>query len=110
MQELATAAQHAINVVAVVFNNASFGNVRRDQRRFYAGRVVGADLVNPDFMKLADAFGVAGYRAAGPEALRDVLEQALAAAAPGLIEVPVGTGSEASPWPFLMPDTPYGAR
>ncbi len=109
MQDLATAVQYGINLVSIVFNNQSFGNVRRDQLRFFDGRLTGSELVNPDFVKLAESFGVAGYRAQSPEALKPVLERALSADAPALIEVPVERGTEASPWPFLMPGTPYGA-
>lgn len=103
VQELATAAQHGINVVAVVFNNNAFGNVRRDQNSVYGGRVIGADLVNPDFVALARSFGVRAAKADTPEGLRLAIENALAAEAPALIEVPVATGSETSPWSFLHP-------
>ncbi len=58
VQELATAVQYGIGVVTLVFNNNAYGNVRRDQRERFAGRVLGSDLHNPDFLKLADAFGV----------------------------------------------------
>ncbi|MGO4831005.1 thiamine pyrophosphate-dependent enzyme, partial [Rhizobiaceae sp. 2RAB30] len=97
------AVQHGINVVAVVFNNNAFGNVRRDQDSVYGGRVIGADLVNPDFVALARSFGVRAVKADTPEGLRLAIESALAAEAPALIEVPVATGSETSPWPFLHP-------
>src|SRR5207248_2180249 len=58
VQELATAAQFNIGVIVLVFNNNSYGNVRRDQRERFDGRVVASDLVNPDFVKLAESFGV----------------------------------------------------
>jgi acetolactate synthase-1/2/3 large subunit len=103
MPELATAVQYGINLVTVVFNNASYGNVRRDQVEGFEGRVIGSDLVNPDFVKLAESFGVAGWQARSPAELRRALEQALSADAPVLIEVPVERGSEASPWEFLTP-------
>lgn len=103
VQELATAVQHGINVVAVVFNNNAFGNVRRDQNATYGGRLIGADLVNPDFVALARSFGVRAERSDTPESLRQAIESALAADAPALIEVPVPTGSETSPWSFLHP-------
>ena len=103
VQELATAVQYGLNVVTIVFNNNAFGNVRRDQIQGFQGRVLGSDLVNPDFVKLAESFGVAGYRATTPDALRRTLEAALAADAPALIEVPIATGSESSPWRFLTP-------
>ncbi|SDR25670.1 acetolactate synthase, large subunit [Rhizobiales bacterium GAS113] len=102
VQELATAAQHDIGLVTVLFNNDSFGNVRRDQDTRFGGRVIGADLVNPDFMKLADSFGVAGYRVHSPAELKPVLARAIAAGKPCLIEAVVKKGSEVSPWEFLM--------
>ena len=61
VQELATAVQFNIGVVTLVFNNNSYGNVRRDQRERFEGRVVASDLVNPDFVKLAESFGVARF-------------------------------------------------
>ena len=54
VQELATAVQFNIGVVTLVFNNNAYGNVRRDQRERFDGRVVASDLVNPDFVKLAE--------------------------------------------------------
>ncbi len=101
--ELASAVQYGLNVVTVVFNNQAFGNVRRDQIQGFDGRVIGSDLVNPDFVKLAESFGVAAYRAHTPEELKRTLASAFAADAPVLIEVPIKTGSEASPWAFLTP-------
>ncbi|MDE2305874.1 MAG: hypothetical protein KGL34_09960 [Gammaproteobacteria bacterium] len=103
VQELATAVQHRINVVGVVFNNGSFGNVQRDQEQGFDGRVIGSELANPDFPRLAESFGMTGLRARSPEELRRALEKAFAADAPALIEVPVELGAEGSPWPFLMP-------
>ena len=101
--ELATAVQYGLNVVTVVFNNNAFGNVRRDQIQGFDGRVIGSDLVNPDFVRFAESFGVEAHRVASPDALKPVLERALAADAPVLIEVPVERGAEASPWRFLTP-------
>ena len=103
IQELATAVQYRLNVVTVLFNNNSFGNVLRDQQQQFDGRTLGAELMNPDFVKLAESFGVAGYRVTTPAALRSVLERALAADQPALIEVPIERGTEVSPWGFLMP-------
>jgi acetolactate synthase I/II/III large subunit len=103
VQELATAVQHNLGVVSVVFNNNAFGNVMRDQEQRFGGRVIGSDLRNPDFVKLAESFGVAGYRVNRPAQLRQVLEKAFAADAPALIEVQVNRADEVSPWEFLMP-------
>lgn len=103
VQELATAVQHGIHVVSVVFNNGAFGNVMRDQEERFHGHVIGAQLRNPDFVKLADSFGMAGFRVNTPEGLRHTLEKAFAADAPALIEVSLDRTQEVSPWEFLMP-------
>ena len=89
-QELATAVQHGINAVVIVFNDNAYGNVLRDQVNRFEGRTIGAALHNPDFLKLAEAYGVRGTRAEGPEELETSLREALAQNAPALIEVPVG--------------------
>jgi len=106
VQEMATAVHHRINVVSIVFNNNAFGNVRRDQQTNYQGRYIGAALSNPDFVRLGESFGLASFRATTPDQLRVVLAQALELDAPCLIEVPVETGSESSPWPFIHPARP----
>ncbi len=103
VQELATAVQYGLNVVTVVFNNSAYGNVRRDQIEGFQGRVIGSDLVNPDFVALAEAFGVTGWRATSPDELKRMLAGAFELDAPVLIEVPVPRGSETSPWEFLAP-------
>ncbi|MGE5985367.1 thiamine pyrophosphate-dependent enzyme [Klebsiella michiganensis] len=102
-QELATAVQYNINLVTVVFNNQSYGNVYRDQQQSFAGRFIGSELVNPDFVKFAEAFGVQGIRVTTPQMLRQALEQAFAADKPVLIEVAVARGSDSNPWKFLHP-------
>eukprot|EP01035_Chromulina_nebulosa_P067810 gene67810-92906_t len=70
VQELATAVQFNIGVVTLVFNNNAYGNVRRDQLTVFDGRVTAADLVNPDFVKLAESFGVAAARVTSPDHFR----------------------------------------
>src|SRR5262245_8842597 len=95
-QELATAVAHKINAVVIVFNDNAFGNVMRDQRDRFQGRVYGAELHNPDFMKLADAYGARGARAYNAEELEAKLKEALGSNAPTLIEVPCGP----MPYPY----------
>ena len=109
LPDLATAVQYGLDLVTVVFNNDAYGNVVRDQERFYGGRVIASELVNPDFVALAESFGASGYRARTPDELRRALEQALGAGSPAVIEVPVDRRDEVSPWKFLMPGSPYGA-
>ena len=103
VQELATAVQSGIALVTLVFNNAAYGNVLRDQRTRYGNRVIGAALDNPDFMLLAKSFGVEGHRVASPAALAPVLRKAIRAKAPVLIEIEVRQGDEVSPWEFIHP-------
>lgn len=107
VQELATARQYGIGLVTVVFNNEAYGNVRRDQETRYGNRLIGADLVNPDFPALARAFGIDTASVTSPAALRPVLAAALTKGAPALIEVKIVRGSEASPWPFIHPVKAY---
>ena len=87
--ELSTAVQHGINIVAVVFNDGAFGNVKRDMEGLFDGRSLGTNLCNPDFLKLAEAYGADGMRAHGPEELGGCVREALANNRPTLIEVPV---------------------
>ena len=60
VQELATAVQHKINTVTVIYNDSAFGNVRRMQKQDYGGKLIATELQNPDFVKLAEAFGAQG--------------------------------------------------
>ena len=106
VQELATAVQFNIGVVTLVFNNNAYGNVRRDQRERFEGRVVASDLVNPDFVKLAESFGVGAARVTSPDHFRAALEKALAHGGPYLIDIEVPTGSETTPWTFIHPPKP----
>jgi acetolactate synthase-1/2/3 large subunit len=103
VQELSTAVQFKIGVVTLVFNNNAYGNVRRDQQERFDGRVVASDLVNPDFVKLAESFGAGAARVTSPDHFRPVLEKALADGGPYVISVEVPTGSEVSPWAFIHP-------
>lgn len=102
-QELATAVQYRINLVTVVFDNSSYGNVLRDQKESFGGRVLGSELVNPDFVKLGEAFGVPSFRVATPHELRPVLEKAFEMDSPVLIQVDVPRGTEGNPWRFIHP-------
>ena len=104
VQELATAVQYGINLVTLVFNNNSYGNVYRDQQQQFGGRILGSELVNPDFVKLAESFGVSARAVETPAALRPVLEHALAADRPFLIEVRVPRGTDSDPWRIIMPN------
>jgi len=98
--ELATAVRHKFPVVAVVFDDGAFGNVRRIQHEQYGNRLIASDLTNPDFVKFAESFGVRAWRATTPDALERALHEAFAASAPGLVHVPVG--EMPSPWDMTL--------
>ena len=98
--ELATAVHHKLGVVALVFDDGAFGNVRRIQERYYGNRLIACDLTNPDFVRLAESHGMAAFRATDPAGLRRALERALALDAPALVHVPVGPMPD--PWPLIM--------
>ena len=90
VQELSTAAKHGIDIVCVVFSDAAFGNVRRMQQDDYGGKVIASDLHNPDFIKLAESFGVHGVEVETPQALRSAVESGFSRKGMTLINVPVG--------------------
>jgi acetolactate synthase-1/2/3 large subunit len=99
--ELATAAQHDIRVIVIVFADEAYGNVKRMQEEDYGGRVIATELRNPDFVRFAESFGVAARRAAGPQAMGEALRWAAAQPGPTLIEVPVPKFP--NPWSVLEP-------
>lgn len=86
VQELSTAVQHGIHVLAVVFNNNSYGASEWHQTHDYKGRYIGTDLHNPDFVQLAESFGAVGMRTE-PQGFDASLQEALAANAPVVLEV-----------------------
>ena len=100
VQELATAVHFRIPVVAIVFNDNAFGNVRRMQKEDYGNRTIASDLTNPDFVKMAESFGAMGLRAKSPEELRLALRRGLKEPGPVLIEVPIG--ETPAPWKFVQ--------
>jgi acetolactate synthase-1/2/3 large subunit len=97
--ELATAVRHRIPLVAVVFVDGAFGNVRRIQQEQFGNRLIACDLANPDFVKYAESFGAIGLQARGPDELRLALREAIARREPALIEIPVA--AMPSPWEFI---------
>lgn len=102
-QELATAVKYGINAVVLVFNDNAYGNVKRDQSNLFSGSVIGSDLLNPDFVKLAESYGAMGIRVSNAEELEKELGRVLeidrnnpSEAKPVLIEIPVGPMPQ--PW------------
>ena len=89
-QELSTAVQQGLGVVAVVFEDGAYGNVKRMQEDLYGGRVIASELRNPDFVKLAESFGADGVRVETPDALRDAVAAAWGRRIPTVVSVSVG--------------------
>ncbi|MEQ8159853.1 MAG: biosynthetic-type acetolactate synthase large subunit [Smithellaceae bacterium] len=87
IQELATAAQYKINVKIVLLNNSYLGMVRQWQELFYDKRYSNTDMTYaPDFVKLAEAYGIAGLRAEKPEEVEPTLAEGLALDRPVLMD------------------------
>jgi acetolactate synthase I/II/III large subunit len=99
VQELATAVRHGIAVVAVVFDDGAYGNVKRAQEMRYGNRLIAWDLANPDFVYLAESFGLNATRVTAPGELTEALVEAFEADEPRLIHVPVGPMPD--PWRFV---------
>ncbi len=101
IQELSTAVQYQLPLVTIIFNDNRYTNVQRQQQEWFDGRVHCSDLHNPDFVKLAESFGAAGFVAHDPESMRGAIRKAFEEAGPSIIEVKVDEFFPA-PWPFLM--------
>jgi acetolactate synthase-1/2/3 large subunit len=88
-QELATAVQHNLPVIFVVVNNGMYGTIRMHQERHYPDRVIGTELVNPDFAALARAYGALGETVTRTIEFAPAFQRAMAAGKPSLIEIRV---------------------
>ncbi|MBB3053500.1 acetolactate synthase-1/2/3 large subunit [Prauserella isguenensis] len=86
-QELSTAVRYGLDIVVVVVNNSRYGTIRNHQEAAYPGRVVGTELVNPDFVALAGAFGAHGVRVHTPSEFRSALDACLDSGGTSLIEI-----------------------
>jgi acetolactate synthase-1/2/3 large subunit len=99
--ELATAVQHEIPLVAIVVNDGAYGNVRRmQQQKFGDDRTIASTLRNPDFVAYARSFGAVGMHAADDHELRLRLDEAFSMDAPVVIELAAGPMPD--PWPHFI--------
>ncbi len=88
VQELETARRLGLAFAVLIFNDGGYGSIRwKQQRRF--GRTAGVDFGNPDFVRLAEAFGCRGVRVESASGLRPALDAALASSVPVLLDCPV---------------------
>jgi len=97
--ELATAVQHRLATVTLIFNNSAYGNVKRAQIQKYGGKVIATDLHNPDFVKLAETYGALGLRVKAPEDLAAAIRRGFDHDGPTIVEIPVG--DMPSPWHLI---------
>ena len=114
MAELATAVKYDIPLVAVVVNDQALTAIKGSQQKQHQGRVIGTDLSNPNFAQMARSFGAAGKRVRNLRHFQGVLEEALAARRPTVIEVPMrdddGQLTEAITWLRSRPLRRSGRR
>ena len=102
MNELATAVRHQIPVIEVVINNHVLGMVRQWQNLFY-GKRYSATVLNDgvDFVKLAEAMGAVGLRAATEEEFKEALATAMSLGRPVLIDCQIDSDDKV--WPMVAP-------
>ncbi len=90
-QELMTAIQFGLSIVVIVANNASLGTIRMQQERRYPGRVIATSLMNPDFVLWAQSCGAQASRVESTAAFFPILQRALTAHGPTVIELMIDT-------------------
>jgi acetolactate synthase-1/2/3 large subunit len=91
--ELGTAMQENIQPIILILNNGTYGTIRMHQERTYPNRVSGTDLVNPDFVTLASAYGFHSERVEQTDAFSAAFDRAMASSTGAVIELM--TGAEA---------------
>ena len=87
LSELGTAMQHGAKPIILIYNNGSYGTIRMHQERHYPKRISGTELENPDFMKLASAYGFAACRIHKTDEFAAAFDNALAADTGTIIEL-----------------------
>jgi len=87
IQEMGTIMQYNIPVKIIILNNGFLGMVRQWQDMFFKKRYASTELVNPDFIRIAEGFGIPGKRVAEREELRSSLEEMLAAKGPYILDI-----------------------
>jgi len=98
IQELATIRQHNLGVKILLLNNNFLGMVRQWQELFYEERFAESEWsYNPDFVKLADAYGIPGMRITSPEEIEQGLDFLLKDDHPGLLEVVIPADEKVFP-------------
>jgi acetolactate synthase I/II/III large subunit len=101
MAEIATMVQEGLEVKLAVFNNGYLGMVRQWQQFFHGGRYSSTPILSPDYVKLAEAYGIPGWRVKQSSEVTDALRQANAAPGPALVELVIE--QEANVFPMIVP-------
>jgi acetolactate synthase-1/2/3 large subunit len=101
MAEIATMVQEGIEVKLAVFNNGYLGMVRQWQQFFHGGRYSNTPILSPDYVKLAEAYGIPAWRVKQAGEVTDALRQANAAPGPSLVELVIE--QEANVFPMIVP-------
>ncbi|HKA52683.1 MAG TPA: acetolactate synthase large subunit [Candidatus Binatia bacterium] len=98
IQELATAAEHHVNVKVILMNNNSLGLVHQQQELFYGRRLYECDYrARADFVKIAEGFGLKAYDLSRGAEPRETLARALREAGPCLIHAPIAVSEQVYP-------------
>ncbi len=101
MAEIATMVQEGIEVKLAIFNNGYLGMVRQWQQFFHGGRYSNTPIWSPDYVKLAAAYGIPGWRVKQASEVADALRQANQTPGPTLVELVIE--QEANVFPMIVP-------
>jgi acetolactate synthase-1/2/3 large subunit len=105
IQELGTIVHYGLPVKVVILNNLYLGMIRQWQELFYGRRYSQSDMNQaPDFVKLAEAYGIKGLRATKPEEVKSVLQEGLET--PGPVVMDFHVEPEENVFPMVKPGTP----
>lgn len=75
MQELGTCLEYKIPVKILIMNNSSLGLVKQAQKHYYGGRIYQSDMINPDFVQIASAYGIKGVTIRTVDELKSALNK-----------------------------------
>lgn len=101
MQELGTILHYNIPVKIIILNNGFLGMVRQWQDLFFNKRYASTELVNPDFVMIANSFGIPAKRVTKREELRDCLTEMISSTGPILLEITIE--KEGNVFPMVAP-------
>ena len=101
MQEIATMVQEGIPVKMAIFNNGYLGMVRQWQQFFHGRRYSATPIWSPDYVKLAEAYGIAGYRVEHARQIDEAVDRAMRDPGPALVEFMIE--QEANVFPMIPP-------